>query len=142
MRFLIYCLTAILCANTISGCRALRTEKPGIFYDATFKDVSSDICERMADVLHSELGLNPEGRNQYVPGIRCQSWLRAADHSLVVLQLNADTLFIGALRNRYGEFLRPDASTRTLADSAIRILTRTYPMAVVEPRKEYEPWPF
>jgi hypothetical protein len=31
MGCLIYCLAAVLCVDTISGCSALRPERPGIF---------------------------------------------------------------------------------------------------------------
>ena len=126
----------------LAGCSALRPERPGIFYNANFHFVTSDICQRLEDAFHSELGLKPEGSGPYPPGDRCERFLRASDHSLVVLELQSDTLFVGVLRNKYGQFLTPNTSTRTLADGVTGILRRTYPMAVVEPTKVREPWPF
>jgi len=126
----------------LAACSALRPERPGIFYKARFDFVSNEICQQLADAFHSDLGLNPEGNSPYIPGIRCQRFLRAADHSLVVLELQSDTLFVSVLRNKYGSFLTPDASTRTLAEGVTGILKRIYPMAAVEPTKQLEPWPF
>jgi hypothetical protein len=137
---LVYCLAIVLGFTAMSACSVFRQERPGIFYEATF-EVTNDICQRLADPLQSELKLTLES-SQIVPGVRCDRWLRAKDHSLVILQLYSDTLFIGVLRNRYGSFLAPNASTRTLADEVVEIFKRTYPTAHLEPTKEYEPWPF
>lgn len=117
----------------LSACASLRPIVPEVFYRIGAAYLPDSVCAELATALVAQANLARDSSYD-VPlgGSRCHEILYAADGNEIWIQLRATELTV-AVRNypHPGDLEPPNASTQTLADSAIGILTDRFPEATV-----------